>query len=71
MKFDWLHHVGVGAQGVTLSEIALLSGRRQHDDGNRFQVRIALDRPQHFDAIDLRHLQIEKHDDGIALLSGP
>src|SRR4029079_18458999 len=70
VKLNRFHHVGVGTQGVALGQIPLLARRCEHDDGNRFQVDVTLNRPQNFEPINLRHFEVEEHDHGIPLLPG-
>src|ERR1043166_4811624 len=56
-RFD---DVAVFPQLVALHDVLLFFRRGEYDNWNTLGARIALDPPQHFDAIDLRQFEIEK-----------
>ena len=60
MKIHRFNNVGIDAQAVTANDVLLLSRRREHDDRGRPEPVIALDRSQYFEAVDLRHLEVQQ-----------
>src|SRR5688572_30428993 len=61
-EINGLHDVRVDTPLVAFNEISFFTGRCEHDDGNRPQVRVAFDLAQHLHAVNFRHLHIEEDD---------
>src|SRR6266404_5666139 len=62
-----LDEITVHAQPIAFRYIAVLLGRRQHDDGSAPGALIALDAPQHLHSVHLGQFQIEQDDLGAIL----
>jgi len=59
---DRFHDIGIDAECVTFRQIGLFSRRGEHHDGDRLQMRIALNYSQHFQTIDFGHFEIQQND---------
>src|SRR5687768_4603765 len=64
LELDGLDDVAVHAEAVALDQIALFLGGGQDDDRGALGSLVALDLAQHFQAVDLRQLEVEKDDFG-------
>ena len=60
-KIYWLLNVTIHAELIPFDHIALLAGRGHHDDRHGTGARVVFEFFEHFQAIELRQLQIEKN----------
>ncbi len=65
-EVDRLHDVRVRAQLVAADKVLLFARRREHDDRDRLERFVGLQRAEHIEAVDLRHLEIQQQDRWIA-----
>ena len=65
-----LHHVGVDPVPVTLDHVRRFARGRKHDHGYDLQMLVGLDDLQHFQPADLGQLEVEQHQDGMAVRAG-
>ena len=59
-EVDRFHDVGVRAELVAADQILFFARRGEHDDRNRLQRVVGLQCPEHVEAIDLGHFQIQQ-----------
>src|SRR6478672_6084289 len=66
VEVDRLHDKSVDAEFVASQQVAFLTRRGEHDDGNLPLLAVGLDLFENLQAVDLRQLQVEKHHGRIA-----
>src|SRR6185436_7403547 len=62
LELHRLHDVAVHAEAIALEDIALLIRGCHHHDGNRPRHGVGFQAAQDFDAVDLGHLDVKKHE---------
>src|SRR6185503_8796477 len=68
-EVDWFADVAVRAKLVAAQEVGLLLGRREDHHGQELRLRVRAQLPKHFEAVDLRQLQVEQHDLRVGLIA--
>src|SRR4051794_24682824 len=57
---DGLHEIAVRAEVIAFLNVPRFLRRREHDDGNYTRRLVALEPPQHVEAVQARHLHVEQ-----------
>src|ERR1035441_5798254 len=56
----WLDHIAIGSKLVAFGDVGALARGGKHHHRQAPQARIGLDLAQHFEAADLRHLDVQQ-----------